>query len=383
MAVAVLGIFWFVRTSRDPARLWNKAREAASVRDWKTTATALMRLAGLQTLTGEQGILLAESYQWLDRTDDALAALRAVPAGDPLAARARLLAGQVELRRRHLPAAEALLLEALEIDDSLIQARRELIYIYGVQLRRHELDAQFRAIAEVLTLNLDEVFLWSLSRSIRWGPTEAAADMRLFLKADPSDRWSRLALADNLFALNDLDEALKVLAVLPENDPEALARRAEIALAQDGRQAAAELLAKGSPDYPALAKIRGRLALLQRDGPEAVRQFRIARDDFPQDREALTGLSTALRLTGQTTEADKALAAARKLDRIAALLEKISSMDGREDLGLWVEIAQAYQAAGIDSKARAWLRLALSRKPDDLQVRQALLQLESPPDSEK
>ena len=49
----------------------------------------------------------------------------------PLAARARLLAGQAELRRSRVRHAEEWLIAATRLDPRLVQAHRELIYIYA------------------------------------------------------------------------------------------------------------------------------------------------------------------------------------------------------------------------------------------------------------
>ena len=112
LLAAVAVALWLVRLSYDPDRLWSNARQAARAEDWQAAASALERIAKLQPLTGEQGMLLAQAHQRLDETDAALAALDAVPADDPLAARARMLAGQVRLRHEHLADAEARFREA-------------------------------------------------------------------------------------------------------------------------------------------------------------------------------------------------------------------------------------------------------------------------------
>ena len=120
---------------------------------------------------------------------------------------------------------------AVELDPKLVQARRELIYIYGMQLRRPELNAQFRALSELTPLTFAEVFLWCLTRGVTWEPAEIVAD-----PGAGSSRPTRTtagpgsALAEGLRQLNRLDEAEAALAPLPEADPEARAVRVRIAL---------------------------------------------------------------------------------------------------------------------------------------------------------
>ena len=53
-------------------------------------------------------------------------------------------------------------------------------------------------------------------------PTLLLDEVDTYLKSDPEDRWSRLALAENLRKLGRLSEAESVLRVLPSTDLEAL-----------------------------------------------------------------------------------------------------------------------------------------------------------------
>ena len=92
----------------------------------------------------------------------------------PLAAGARLLAGQVELRRDRFRFAEQSLRAAVRLDPKLIQAHRELIYIYGFQLRRAELADEFLALSKLTDLRFQEMFHWGLLKNESWEPGEAA-----------------------------------------------------------------------------------------------------------------------------------------------------------------------------------------------------------------
>ena len=141
------------------------------------------------------------------RADAAVDALKHIPDDDALAPRAWLLIGQTELRRNRAKDSESAFLKALELDPTLVQAHRELIFIYGMQLRRNDLKEQFRALSELTELTYDNVFHWCLLRNCLWEPGEVAQTLSAFLEADPSDRQSRLALADNYRRLGLFDEA--------------------------------------------------------------------------------------------------------------------------------------------------------------------------------
>src|SRR5207245_1511075 len=117
---------------------------------------------------------------------------------DAMSPQARLLAGQIELRRNRVRAAEAHLLAASRLDPKLVQAHRELIYIYGMQLRRVDLNVQFRTLSRLSALTFNNVFHWCLIRNSVWEPREMVSTLGSYIEADPDDRWSRLALAENL-----------------------------------------------------------------------------------------------------------------------------------------------------------------------------------------
>ena len=70
-------------------------------------------------------------------------------------------------------------------------------------------------------------------------------ELALFIQADPEDRWSRLALADNYRRMSRLDEVEGVLAPLPASDPQARVIRVMLALDRHQEDKAEELLNTG------------------------------------------------------------------------------------------------------------------------------------------
>ena len=109
-----------------------------------------------------------------------------------MAAQARLIAGQFELRRNRVRTADELFQAALKLDPRFIQAHRERIYIYGMQLRRPELNAEFIALSKLTALTFENVFHWGLLRNNSWEPGTAVGSLADYAAADPLDRWSRL-----------------------------------------------------------------------------------------------------------------------------------------------------------------------------------------------
>jgi tetratricopeptide (TPR) repeat protein len=315
------------------------------------------------------------------RADDAVYALEQVPDGDPAAARSCLLLGQIELRRNRAKDAEEALKKAIRLDPGLVQAHRELIFIYGMQLRRDDLNEQFTRLSELTDLSYENVFHWCLLRNCLWEPGEVAKTLSEFLEADPSDRESRLALADNYRRLGLFDEAEQALEPLPDADVEALAGRVMLAMDRHQEELAEGLLAKGPADDPGLARIRGRIALARRDGPEAVRYFRIAYEHEPGDRDTLFGLINALELVGDEATAAPLRDAAKDLETFNTLMQRITAIGGRSDAGLLKQMAATCAALGFVPEARAWYKVIISGDPLDAESQQALFRLnaEKPP----
>jgi tetratricopeptide (TPR) repeat protein len=261
------------------------------------------------------------------------------------------------------PAAEAALLRAVALDPSAVPARKKLCDLYYNLSARADFAAQFRALEEKGQLVLEDVIL--ACNSIRNpGETKRIVErLKEFLAADPSDRRSRLALAEDLRALNRLDEAGQVLAALPGSDMHAQAIRAHLALDRNDLDAAEAILATGSADQPELAPIRGWLALARRDIPRAVREFRIAVAADPDNREILLGLGRAMRLQGDKVASESYLKAAASRDHLALLMRDFLTPGASRDPERLRALGGACEALGRFPEARAWFNLAYTYDP--------------------
>src|SRR5262249_1589618 len=142
-----------------------------------------------------------------DQLEQASADLSRVPDDHNLAPEARLIAGQIERRRGRLRLAEAAFLAAVRLDPSLVQAHRELISIYGIQLRRREINSEFVALQKLRNLTFDDTFHWTSLRNNAWDPVMVAEELTRSVAADSLDRWSRLALGEIQRRMASLDEA--------------------------------------------------------------------------------------------------------------------------------------------------------------------------------
>ncbi len=249
------------------------------------------------------------------QADKALGELAHVLNDHHMAAQARLLAGQIELRYYRLRTAEQSIREAIRLDPGLVQAHRQLICIYSLQLRRAEVGREFLTLTGLANLTFAELFHWGLFRSESWDPAAPAEILVACIAADPGDLHSRLTLSENYRLMGMLANAESVLAGVPLDDPQAIAAHARIALDRNDEDRAERLLESVLRDDPALAVLCGRLTLSRRDASTARHHFQSADDADTDSREAISGLIVALVALGDTETAAplRAIAARREL----------------------------------------------------------------------
>jgi predicted Zn-dependent protease len=360
----------------NPARVFARAEQAFHAGHYDEAEVALTRLLALKPPAPVDRFLRAEVDAKLNRPGQALAELERIPDDHPLAPLAQLFTGQLEIRAGRTRPAEAAFLAAIKLLPRAPQPRKELVYIYNIQHRQAELDAQLAALLELDSLDFQRILHWTKTRNTVWNAAGDLPALEQYVAADPGDRWSRLALAEGLRRLDRRAEAEAVLAVLPQSDSEAQAQRALLAIERGDFAGTETILSQTPGDHPTLARLRGQLALHRRDGGEAARQFRIALCGDPLDRSAASGLGTALRLAGKREEAQPYLDAVRQHDALWALVARAATAAGERDPQLPAQIGAACAAIGRKHEARAWLKLAVERDPLNTQAQAALFDLE-------
>jgi len=376
LALVVPGFAVWRRSQADPESILSSAEKAYQSGRYAEAVGALKRLEGIRTPIARDHYLRAQVELGLKRDDDALAELASIADDDPIAPLARLRAGQTEVRRGRTRPAEAAFLAVLKLLPRAVQPHKELVYIYNIQHRQAELDEQLIALLDLNVLDFQYILHWTKTRNTIWNPKGDLPALEKFVAADPGDRWSRLALVEALRRLNRLDEAERVLGALPPSDSGARTKRVLIAMDRGDFAAAESILAEGQADDPNLAQLRGQLALRRRDGPAAVRYYRIALAADPIDRAALSGLGTALLLTGQADAAQPYLRAAGRHDELWRLVARAATAEGERDPALPHQLGMACAAARRYQEARAWLMLAIDRDPLDAESQRTLFELE-------
>jgi tetratricopeptide (TPR) repeat protein len=367
--------------SRDnPADLAYRARSNYAAGRLAEADADLARLARIRRLTLPDLLLRSEIAQDRGQIDEALAVLDDLsppPRGrDAAVVAARR--GELEIARSRFRAAESELKRALEIDPKLIDSRRRLMWLYVQQDRAADIAIQGRELASAGTPSFYDLFVWTLRGRESLDAGELADVLKRAVAADPDDRASRLALVECERRLGRLDEALRTLEGLPSLD--SVAARARIALDRGDSARALALLASDTAEAsrPAIAQLRGRLALGQGNAAAAISHFRAALEAAPDDRDSQFGLAQALRLAGRPEEARPHAELAHALEHLNWLVQTARAPNRRTDPRALKAIGDACMRLGRRDEARGWYRIALSLAPDDPALRRALSDLGPP-----
>jgi tetratricopeptide (TPR) repeat protein len=364
----------------NPDDIWKHAEADLENGSLGAVDRALEQLSRLRKPTPLDWFLRGQLAVARHHADEAIDFLSRVPDGHRAAPRARLLAGQTELRRSRARHAEEWLIAATRLDPRLVQAHRELIYIYSTLLRRAELNAEFIELSRLSNLTFDNAFHWCLLRCYSWEPPKMVGPLERYIEADPFDRWSRLALAENYRRMGRSEDALAALSGLPRSQPEVIDLLARIELDRQDVEKAERLVATGPVDDPLLAQLRGRLALARGDAISALGHFRIALADDPLARETLFGLTAALELSGNPKAAEPYRQAAANLDRLNSLVQRAAALKEhkQKDANLMRQFGAACADLELNEVSRAWYKLAISADPLDSESQQALYRLTHP-----
>jgi tetratricopeptide (TPR) repeat protein len=372
LSALTLAAFLVLRDGRpaDPRRLREQAAAAVKAQRYKEAEAVLGQLPSKRPM---DWVLQSKVDLGLGRPETALLDLAKVPDSDRLGALARYMEGVILLNDLHRAlSAEAALRRAVALAPTAVPARQTLCYLYYTLSMKAEFAAQFAVLEAAGAVIFDDVYHACV---VMRGGTETqqiVERLKAFLEADPADRRSRLALAEELTRLNRLAEAEQVLSVLPTSDSRAQALCVQMALERGDVRTAQTILAAGPDRDPDLAPQRGKLALARGDLQTASHEFLIAVTAYPDHRDAVLGLGRALRLAGDRRAAEPYIQAVAERDRLALLLQDLAAPGATHDprrlhkLGMVCETLHRYP------EARAWYRLALASDPSAINTREAL-----------
>jgi tetratricopeptide (TPR) repeat protein len=377
LILCAAGLWLANRGRSDPDRIWADAERAFLAGHHDQAQTALLKLQRLRPRTPLDWMLAAQLATAKGHFDQALFALHQIPDEHSIAPQGYLLAGRIERQRRRLRTAEAAFRRALALRPRLIEAHKELIYILGIQSRRRELDGEFHALARLTPLSHHDLFTWALSHFTHWNP-DIVQDLDSFTKADPADRYSRLAVAELVLDRPDTESYIaRILKPLPNSDPDAVALRINLAFNLGRIHEAERLLALAPADHPRIARIRGEIALRRHDLDAAIKLFRSALSAEPYDRVSPMQLAQALKLSGQTEAADAVLEKVKRLNRVYNLIIRVKSPKRANELTDLAELGRAFEEAGLMEEAKGWYTLAITVDSLDSVAQRALSRLKT------
>jgi tetratricopeptide (TPR) repeat protein len=371
-----VGAAWLATRGRtDPDRLWAEAERAFLAGRWDRARDLLQQLERLRPKNPLDWMLQAQLATAKGQFDQALAVLARIPDDHAIASQAHLLAGRIERQRRRLRKAEAAFRRAIAVKPSLIEAHKELIYIYGIQSRRREVDAEFHALARLTRLSHHDLFTWALTHFTHWNP-DIVQDLDGFIQADPEDRYSRLAVVELLLERPEVESYIeRILKPLPNTDPDALALRINLAFNLGRFDEAERLLTAASTNHPRISRIRGEMALRRHDLDAAIKHFHEALSAEPYDRVSPMQLAQALQLKGDTAAADAYVDRVKRLNRLYNLIIRIRSPKRENQISDLAELGKACEEAGLNEEAKGWYTLAITIDPLDGSAQEALYRL--------
>jgi len=366
------------RSSQDPNRLdlLQTAWIEFAAKRYDQASAMLDQRASEVAPTPLDWMLRARIAESLGRPAEALDHLKHIPDSDSISAQAWLKAGQIELARGRARAAEAAYRHALVLNPGQIQSYLELAYLYAAQRRKAECDAQFRALYRLMPLDYTHAFAWCQNYCWLWDVEGAQKVLVRFVAADPSDRWSRLALAKSYQLTVHFDEAETTLQPLTNSDPDARAIRVQIAMERGQIEAAEDLARDGPADHAGLNIFRGRLQLQRNDPRQAAAYFRAALRQDPEDRNAIQGLGVALRSLGDP-QYKELLQFAAHYDLLKRTIQE-SVVTLQTDQKIFYKLGEICESLNRREEARVWYQLAIGRDPLDTQAHQGLTRLNQP-----
>ena len=243
-----------------------------------------------------------------------------------------------------------------------------------MQSRRAELNAEFRALSELSPLTFDDVFRWCLTRNTIWEPSEIVEMTTRCLRADPDDRWSRLALADAPATARTARRRRSRAGPASPSDPEARVLRVGDR-ARPRRRAGRRVApgrGAGRPSRPGPAPRPDRPGPARR--PRALRHFRAAYEPTPTTATPLRPGQCAD--DGRQRSRSAATSGARH-DRLGTLIQRVPAPGATNDPKLLDHLRAACDAVDRLPEARAWYNIAVERNPFDTEAQQALYRLDA------
>lgn len=211
----------------------------------------------------------------------------------------------------------------------------------------------------------------------------AVADYRRVLAMEPARYPVRLRVAEILFKIRKLDEAIAELETLTADQPGnvdgllALSRCHR----ENGDFAAAretlELLPASVAENPKTAAEIGLVALGEERLEDAEQYLRKSLEKMPREREVLYGLQQTLSRLGKIPEAEEVQATLKQVDidgrRMGEIVSELAKTPA--NAALRFEGAEIFLRNGVEEDGVRWLEMTLSSDPRHFDAHQRLAEI--------
>ena len=368
------------RTSRfaeDPELIYEQALALVEAEQFDQAELVMQRLRKSRLPTVLDHGLQARVDIAKGRVDQAIDNLSVIPDDHPLAGWARLRCGQLERSRMRFRKAENWLQETLRIDENSVEARRELVYVYGMQLRRSVLHDQFRKLNRLTTIKAKEIWVWCMVRDLAWWhPEEHIPILERAIGVDAEDYWSRIALAEVLRRQGHTDQAMLMLEQSPVDRIELLAKRLELLLDQQDLEQVQKSLEKIPLNEPNVATLRGRLAMSNGDTKSALKFFELSEEFESGKREVIANLGQALIQAGDQKKGKIYLQKAGQIDKLNNMLLQLEKTIESSGVETWRTLGSTCESADRLAEARAWQSLIIANNPFDQIAQTAVFRID-------
>jgi tetratricopeptide (TPR) repeat protein len=350
-----------------------RARAAADEGKWQLAAQELRIVLKLDPESAAACLMLADVTFRAGRIQEALQAVRRVPSRSANGVPARLLEGTLLIMVGEASRAEAVLNECLALDSTSIEARRRLVFLYGIELRREELRRVLWELHALGATEATDLVLLSGSTFIVWNAKEIMGTIERFAEADPQHVPARIALGYYRRRQNDFDGARRDLfeaCRLAPTDCEAHVALLDCLFDQDDLDEASRILSRVPNEWHEdgrLLYFRGRMAERAGEFERAIQWYRDAIAMDPDHRESRYHVGQLLLQAGHDEEAHKHLDHSRKLAERESLLGTL--LDTRDPSRYAPQVARLERALGHDRLADVWFAEAVKLNPHDTALR--------------
>lgn len=361
--------------------------------DLKTAESAVNRLLiqDKEGLSSSDRLQIAAYFDKIDDPNRAIEHLKKIHDDDKLASLARLNEGRLHfIRTRLATKAEEALKKSVAIDPNRTDSWALLASIYDIQNRLQERDQCYAKLDELSSLNRDQLIHWTCRRRPDAAIREIGELLGAFVKADPTDSISVLALADHLRLQGDFESASNLTEKVVENQSDntilisSQILNAEIAWDSGDLNLTEKILseAKAKMDIKYDATLQSRfyrisslIQISRKSYQRAESDLILALKNKPLDREINQLMVQVQRFQKQPELARKYESQLNQIDKLEELAQKSTASLYRDDK-IWLEkIADIAAQSGRDQVAMAWLRQILIKDPLNSEIQKKIYQL--------